>query len=57
MVSFFFMSWTKITGAGLVHLKGLTNLKSLNLNTTKITDGGVKDFQKALPDCYIEHYR
>ena len=32
---------TKITGAGLVHLKGLTNLTSLNLYNTKVTDSGL----------------
>ncbi len=30
----------KITDAGLVHLKGLTNLKSLGLHNTQITDAG-----------------
>ena len=44
---------TKITDAGLVHLKGLTNLQTLNLGGTKITDAGVADLQKALPNCKI----
>ena len=44
---------TKITDAGLVYLKGLTNLQYLNLGFTKITDAGVADLQKALPDCKI----
>ena len=44
----------KITDAGLVHLKGMTNLQSLDLGGTKITDAGVADLKKALPNCEIE---
>jgi hypothetical protein len=32
---------TKITDAGLVHLKGLTKLQTLYLGGTKITGGGL----------------
>ena len=32
---------TKITDAGLVHLKGLTNLQNLDLIGTKVTDAGL----------------
>ena len=32
---------TRITDAGLVHLKGLTNLQDLKLGGTKITDAGL----------------
>ena len=42
-----------ITDAGLVHLKGLTGLQTLGLGSTKITDAGVADLQKALPNCRI----
>ena len=38
---------------GLVHLKGLTNLQELSLYYTKVTDAGVADLQKALPNCKI----
>ena len=44
----------KLTDTGLVHLKGLTNLQSLSLISTKVTDAGVKDLQAALPNCKIE---
>ena len=44
---------TKVTDAGLVHLKGLTNLQSLGLKNTKVTDAGVKKLQAALPKCEI----
>jgi len=37
-----------------VHLKGLTNLQSLYLDgTNKVTDAGVADLRKALPNCEI----
>ncbi len=35
-------------------LKGLTNLKDLNLYRTQVTDAGVADLQKALPNLVIE---
>ena len=43
----------QITDADLVHLKGLTNLGKLDLSLTNVTDAGVKDLKKALPDCRI----
>jgi hypothetical protein len=36
-----------------VHLKGLTNLQELSLYYTKVTDAGVANLQKALPNCKI----
>jgi len=36
-----------------VHLKGLTKLQKLFLASTKVTDAGVADLQKALPNCKI----
>ena len=39
--------------AGLEHLKRLTNLKSLYLRHTKITDTDVAKLAKALPECEI----
>jgi len=49
-----------ITDAGLVHLKGLTNLELLVLGDTQVTDEGVKNLQEALPNCRIDplcHHR
>ena len=51
---------TQITDEGILHLKGLTSLKSLWLTNssfpnTKVTDAGVADLQKALPDCRVSH--
>ena len=42
-----------ITDTGLVHLKDLTNLEYLDLIETPITDSGVAELQKALPNCEI----
>ena len=47
------LSGPKVTDAGLVHLKGMTNLRVLDLAYTKVTDAGVKDLQAALPKCRI----
>jgi len=44
---------TQITDAGLVHLKDLTNLQDLELEGAKLTDSGVAELQKALPNCEI----
>jgi len=36
-----------------VHLAGLTALESLWLTGTQVTDAGVAELQKALPNCGI----
>ena len=48
-------SGTKITDAGLVHLRGLANLEVLTLLETQVTGAGVIGLSKALPDCEILH--
>jgi hypothetical protein len=35
------LSNTKVTDAGLVHLRGLNNLRHLNLSNTKVSDAGL----------------
>ena len=42
-----------MTDAGLKELAGLKSLQSLNLHSTKVTDAGLKELQKALPGCII----
>jgi hypothetical protein len=42
-----------VTDAGLGHLKGLKKLKVLNLHGSKVTDRGVEELKRALPDCTI----
>ena len=36
-------NFNDITDAGLVHLKGLTNLQTLNLRSTQVTDASVAE--------------
>ena len=38
---------------GMVHLKGMAELQWLYLRRTKVTDAGVADLQKSLPNCKI----
>lgn len=42
-----------VSDRGLEHLKGLSQLKCLLLDDTKVTDAGVKKLQQALPKCEI----
>jgi hypothetical protein len=44
---------TKTTDALLPHLKGLKKLKTLNLRGTQVTESGVAELQKALPEAKI----
>jgi len=46
---------SQITDAGMVHLKGLTGLQTLYLNRTKVTDAGISDLQKSLPNCRVQN--
>jgi len=49
-----FNAWrTQVTDAWLVHLAGLTNLKGLDLRFTQVTDAGLAELEKALPNCDI----
>ena len=49
-----YLSGPKVTDAGLAHLAWLTALKELDLSRTDVTDVGVAELQKALPNCSIE---
>ena len=44
---------TSVSDAGVVHLKRLTSLRTLNLELTKVTRACVDDLQNALPNCEI----
>ncbi len=44
---------THIRDAGLPHLEGLTNLKSLDLRGTRVSIDGILRLQQALPNCKI----
>lgn len=47
------MSHTRITNAGLQHLRPMTNLRFLYLEGTAVTDDAVIELQKNLPSCKI----
>lgn len=47
----------RVTDAGLKELVTLEGLKELDLVGTKVTDAGVADLQKALPNCKIKTKR
>jgi internalin A len=44
---------TKVTNAGLLHLKGLANLQHLCLGNTKVTNAGIQELRKTLPGVRI----
>jgi hypothetical protein len=44
---------SSVTDAGLTHLKGLTQLWTLDLDDTNVTDEGVKRLQRELPQRMI----
>jgi hypothetical protein len=45
---------TRVTDAGLVHLKGLTSLQAVYLDVTEVSDAGVADLQLSSPGLTIE---
>ncbi len=45
------LSGKGVSDANLAHFKGLTNLQSLNLANTQVSDAGIQELQKALPNC------
>ena len=47
------LTLTKITDAGLPQLKNLANLKTLNLNQTKVGKDAAAQLRGALPNCKI----
>jgi hypothetical protein len=44
----------EVTDAAIPHLKTLSKLKTLSLFGSKVTDDGVKELQKAIPNCKID---
>jgi hypothetical protein len=42
-----------ISDEGLEHLKGFPNLEELELHGTQVTDAGIADLRKALPNVRI----
>ena len=50
-----FLECTNITDDAVQYLKELVNLKSLNVNTTGITEMGIAELRNILPQCKISH--
>lgn len=48
---------SELTDADLVHLKGLSRLRTLNLFWAQVTDQGVDGLRAALPNCEIKVWR
>jgi hypothetical protein len=44
---------TRVTDAGLEHLKGLIGLEFLHLRNTNVTQEGVEELKKALPNLIV----
>ena len=47
------LSGTKVSDAGLEHLKGLRKLQGLYLYNTQVTEEGMKKLRQTLPYCGI----
>ncbi len=45
----------RLTDDGLMHLKGLTNLRRLNLYSERLTDAGMQKLEEALPGRYFRY--
>src|SRR5262249_62323112 len=45
---------TGVTDSGLAHLKGLKNLVRVRLGKTQVTDEGVSELRRALPDLRVD---
>jgi internalin A len=46
-----FLDGTNVTDTGLKELAAIKQLRFLHLNETKVTDKGVEELKKALPEC------
>ena len=49
----FHLRGRKLTDEGLVHVAALKNVVLLNLRDTQITNAGVAELKKAMPNCTI----
>lgn len=48
-----YLSNTRVTDAGLEHLRGLMQLRFLDLRGTQVTEAGVRELERALPNGFI----
>jgi len=49
-----YLNSTSVSDAGLVHLQGLTQLKVLGLSNTQVTEAGISELKRALPELQVE---
>jgi hypothetical protein len=42
-----------VTDAGLAHLKQMKSLRTLTLESTKVTEAGIAELKAALPECKV----
>ena len=49
------LAGTPISDAGLARLKNLQKLRQIYITSTRVTAKGVAEFQKALPNCQVQH--
>ncbi len=52
-LEFLDLSGTKITDTGLAALKQLSSLRELGLHRTHISDEGINDLRRSIPNCKI----
>ena len=50
------LSGTQVTDAGLVHLKGLTALRWIELSGSKVTPEGIERLRKSLPNAQVDDW-
>jgi hypothetical protein len=46
---------TRVSDAGLAHLRGLTELRLLVVYDTQVTDAGIRRLRQALPALQVQH--
>jgi hypothetical protein len=54
-LQFLYLLTTRVTDAGLVHLKALGKLKALDLGGTRVTEKGLAELRKALPEARVSN--
>jgi hypothetical protein len=45
---------TRVTDAGLSHLKALTKLKNLSIARSQVTDDGIAELSRSLPGLTVD---
>ncbi|HJT33252.1 MAG TPA: hypothetical protein VJ783_14505 [Pirellulales bacterium] len=53
MLEELYLAYDTVTDAGLAHLKDLDRLMVLDVRRTRVTETGVNELRKRLPNCMI----